>query len=64
MPISNTSNNFMLWFAGVGGGDAIAFVSGDPAVGGGNTAIALTYILNGDPNLFAPRVIVLDTVHD
>jgi hypothetical protein len=34
----------MLWFAGVGGGDAIAFVSGDPAVGGGNTAIALTYI--------------------
>jgi hypothetical protein len=54
----------MLWFAGVGGGDAIAFVSGDPAVGGGNTAIALTYILNGDPNLFAPRDIVLDTVHD
>ena len=64
MPISNTSNNFMLWFAGVGGGDAIAFVGGDPAVGGGNTAIALTYILNGDPNLFAPRDIVLDTVHD
>jgi len=64
MPISNTSNNFMLWFAGVGGGDALAFVSGDPAVGGGNTAIALTYILNGNPNLFAPRDIVLDTVHD
>jgi Ca2+-binding RTX toxin-like protein len=64
MPISNTSNNFMLWFAGVGGGDALAFVSGDPAVGGGNSAIALTYILNGDPNLFAPRDIVLDTVHD
>lgn len=64
MPISNTSNNFMLWFAGVGGGDAIAFVSGDPAIGGGNSALALTYILNGDPNLFAPRDIVLDTVHD
>lgn len=64
MPIHNTSDDFMLWFAGVGGGDALAFVSGDPLVGGGNTSIGLTYILAGDPNLFAPRDIVLDTVHD
>jgi hypothetical protein len=64
MPVSNTSPNFMLWFAGVGGGDAIAYVSGDPATGGGNSGFGLTYILNNDPNLFGPRDIMLDTVHD
>ncbi|HYJ52639.1 MAG TPA: hypothetical protein VEW04_05655, partial [Allosphingosinicella sp.] len=64
MPTNNTSNDFQLWFGGAGGGEALVYVSGDAAVGGGNTAVALTYILQGDPNLFAPRDIMLDTVHD
>jgi Ca2+-binding RTX toxin-like protein len=64
MPTNNTSNDFQLWFGGTGGGEALVYVSGDAGAGGGNTAIALTYILQGNPNLYAPRDIVLDTVHD
>ena len=64
MPISNTSPDFQLWVASSGGGEALAFVSGDPGSGGGNVGFNLTLILAGDPNLFGPRDIMLDTVHD
>src|SRR5688572_26719173 len=54
-----------IWLAAQsGGGDAIVNVDGDSTVGGGDVGYNLMLRLEDDPNLFAPRDIVVDTVHD
>lgn len=54
-----------IWLAAQsGGGDAIVNVDGDSTVGGGDVGYNLMLLLEDDPDLYAPRDIVVDTVHD
>ncbi|PSJ38887.1 tandem-95 repeat protein [Allosphingosinicella deserti] len=64
MPSSSLFPDQQLWIAGTGGGEAIIIANGDSTVSGGTSGYSLSNILAGNPNLNAPRDIVLDTVND
>ncbi|QAY77373.1 tandem-95 repeat protein [Sphingosinicella sp. BN140058] len=64
MPASSLFPDQQLWVAGSGGGEAIHIISADSTVSGGTSGYDLSTILAGNPNLNAPRDIVLDTVND
>ena len=64
MTVINSADTQIWLAAQSGGGDAIVNVDGDSTVGGGDVGYNLMLRLEDDPNLHAPRDIVVDTVHD
>lgn len=64
MPASSLFPDQQLWVAGSGGGEALHIISADSTVSGGTSGYDVSTILAGNPNLNAPRDIVLDTIND